>query len=198
VIDIGYHTFNIRCRSGRPLLGNFREGSRKVQKIGVGRYQQFRPVNVTPAILYDTFQIIVIDVGCLTNNRRYNSGCRLLGNFQEGSRKVLKFDTLVFQYNNAYFVFHLYGTPFCIDAALMEMSMAIILYQCIATTQCQLSLFGQAKVLLSTTTPILFSICMARLFCIDAALMEMSMAIILYQCIATTQCQLSLFGQAKV
>jgi hypothetical protein len=42
------------------------------------------------------------------------------------------------------------------------------------------------------------SICMARLFCIDAALMEMSMAIILYQCIATTQCQLSLFGQAKV
>jgi hypothetical protein len=44
------------------------------------------------------------------------------------------------------------------------MSMAIILYQCIATTQCQLSLFGQAKFLLSTTTPILFSICMARLF----------------------------------
>jgi hypothetical protein len=87
-----------------------------------------------------------------------------LGNFQEGSRKVLKFDTLVFQYNNDYFVFHLYGTPFCIDAALMEMSMAIILYQCIATTQCQLSLFGQAKFLLSTTTPILFSICMARLF----------------------------------
>jgi len=31
--------------------------------------------------------------------------------------------------NNAYFVFHLYGTPFCIDAALMEISMAIILYQ---------------------------------------------------------------------
>ena len=97
MIDIGYHTFNIRCRSGRPLLGNFREGSRKVQKIGVGRHQQFRPVNLTPAILYDTFQISIIDDGCLTNNIRYNSGCRLLGNFQEGSRKVLKFDILVFQ-----------------------------------------------------------------------------------------------------
>ena len=72
-------TDNNRCYNpGCRLLGNFREGSRKVQKIGVGRYQQFRPVNLTPAILYDTFQIIIIDVGCLTNNRRYNSGCQLL------------------------------------------------------------------------------------------------------------------------
>ena len=91
----------------------------------------------------------------------------LLGNFRESSRKVLKFDIWLFIYlfhvsivwdkprsvafnlychnsmptftfrpskifivnNNAYFVFHLYGTPFCIDAALMEISMAIILYQ---------------------------------------------------------------------
>jgi hypothetical protein len=78
--------YNPGCR----LLGNFWEGSRKVQKIGVGRYQQFRPVNSAPAILYDTFQIIIVDVGCLTNNRRYNSGCRLLGNFRESSRKVQK------------------------------------------------------------------------------------------------------------
>jgi hypothetical protein len=53
VIDIGYHTFKIRYRSGRPLLGHFREGSRKVQKIGVGRYQQFHPVILAPAVLYD-------------------------------------------------------------------------------------------------------------------------------------------------
>ena len=53
VIDIGYHTCKIRCRSGRPLLGHFREGSRKVQKIGVGRYQQFHPVILAPAVLYD-------------------------------------------------------------------------------------------------------------------------------------------------
>jgi hypothetical protein len=165
-----------------------------------------------PAILHDTFQIIVIDVGCLTNNRRYNSGCRLLGNFQEGSRKVLKFDTLVFQYNYDYFVFHLYGTPFCIDAALMEMSMAIILHQCIATTQFHLygtpflywcSSYGNvdgnyfvsvychnpmptftfrpSKIFIVNNNAHFVFHLYGTPFCIDAALMEISMAIILYQ-----------------
>jgi hypothetical protein len=95
---------------------------------------------------------------------------------------------------------------FCVDAALMEMSMAIILY-CHNPIPFVWHAFFVLMQLLWKCRWQLFcisvlpqpnSICMARLFCIDAALMEMSMAIILYQCIATTQCQLSLFGQEKL